>query len=410
MMLQESIKPISYFGRTNFRSDRRVFGIKQADRLFHMHVIGKTGTGKTTLIETLAGQDFEAGRGFCLIDPHGDLADRLFARVPAAQRDRVLYVNVPDPAQPFGYNPLRFVRPERRSLAASGLMETFKNIWTDAWGVRMEHVLRNALLLLLEQPGATLPDILRLITDNRYRRRIAKIATNEQVRTFWLEEYEGYPPRYRAESVAPIQNKVGAFLADPLLYRMLVNPLHDLSFRRIMDEGGAVIINLAKGKIGEDSASLLGSLLVTTIGLAAFSRADIPEAGRRPFYLYIDEFQAFTTRFIADMASELRKYRVGLVLAHQHLHQLEPDIRHAVLGNVGTLVSFRVGPEDATALSREFESVFEPIDLLNLANYDIYLRLMIDGAPSQPFSATTLSGKVNGESATRPKSSRFEWL
>jgi type IV secretory pathway TraG/TraD family ATPase VirD4 len=382
---------VSYFASTNFRNDQRVFGIRQSDRLFHLHLIGKTGTGKTTLIETLVAQDLHGGRGFCLIDPHGDLADRLFARVLTGQRERVSYMNVPNPSQPFGYNPLRYVRPERRSLAASGLMEAFKNIWADAWGVRMEHVLRNALLLLLEQPSATLPDVLRLFTDDAFRRQLAKAATNEQVRTFWLEEYEGYPLRYRAESVAPIQNKVGAFLADPLLYRVLVNPERDISFRRIMDEGGGVIINLAKGKIGEDSASLLGSLLVTTIGLAAFSRADLPEAERRPFFLYIDEFQAFTTRFIADMASELRKYRVGLILAHQHLDQLEPDIRHAVFGNVGTLISFRVGPKDAMILAREFQDVFEPIDLLNLANFDIYLRLMIDGAPSQPFSGTTVT-------------------
>lgn len=389
-MFRPNNDQVSPFARTNFRADRRVFGIRQADRLFHMHLIGKTGTGKTTLIESLAAQDLQNGRGFCLVDPHGDLAGRLFARVPASRLDHVFYMNVPDPGQPFGYNPLRQVARERRSLAASGLLETFKNIWTDAWGVRMEHVLRNALLLLLEQPRAALPDVLRLVTDDSYRRQHASASDNAQVKSFWLEEYEHYPARYRSESIAPIQNKVGAFLADPLLYRILVNPERDISFRRIMDEGGAVIINLAKGKIGEDSASLLGSLLVTTIGLAAFSRADLPEAERRPFFLYIDEFQAFTTRFIADMTSELRKYRVGLILAHQHLDQLEPDIRHAVLGNVGTLISFRVGPKDAMILAREFQDAFEPIDLLNLANYDIYLRLMIDGAPSQPFSATTL--------------------
>lgn len=381
---------VSYFARANHRGDRRRFGIKQADRHFHMLVIGKTGTGKTTLLETLAVQDLYSGRGFCLIDPHGDLADRLYTRIPEQERHRVVYFNVPDPAQPFGYNPLRRVARERRSLAASGLMETFKNIWADAWGVRLEHTLRNALLLLLEQPSATLPDILRLLIDDGYRRQLATVSDNPQVRAFWLEEYEGYPKRYRTESIAPIQNKVGAFLADPLLYRILVEAERPISFRRVMDEGGAVIINLAKGKIGEDSASLLGSLLVTTIGLAAFSRADTPEAQRRPFYLYIDEFQAFTTHFIASMASELRKYGVGLILAHQHLKQLQEDIRSAVLGNVGTLISFRVGPEDAVLLGREFKAKFEPIDLLSLPNHDIYLRLMIDGAPSHPFSATTI--------------------
>ncbi len=390
-MQRSSIDPVSYFARTNFRNDRRRFGIKQADRLFHMHLIGKTGTGKTTLLETLAAQDMQGGRGFCLIDPHGDLADSLYARVPERERERVLYFNVTDPTQPFGYNPLRRVARERRSLAASGLMETFKNIWADAWGVRMEHVLRNALLLLLEQPTAVLPDVLRVLTDDTFRRECAATSDNPQVQAFWLEEYEGYPQRYRTEGIAPIQNKIGAFLGDPLLYRVLVQPERDISFRRVMDEGGAVIINLAKGRIGEDSASLLGSLLVTTVGLAAFSRAELPESQRRPFFLYIDEFQAFTTHFIASMASELRKYGVGLILGHQHLSQLSDDIRDAVLGNVGTLIAFRVGPQDAVALGRELKGTFEPIDLLNLANHDIYLRLMIDGAPSRPFSATTIT-------------------
>lgn len=381
---------VSYFAHTNFRNDRRLFGIKQADRLFHAHIIGETGAGKTSLIETLAVQDLYSGRGFCVIDPHGDLADRLYARVPEDQRERVLYFNVPDLSQPFGYNPLRRIAAERRSLAASGLLETFKNMWADAWGVRLEHVLRNALLLLLEQPHAGLPDVLRLVMDDTFRRQCAASSDNLQVRTFWLEEYESYPKRYRAESIAPIQNKIGAFLADPLLYRVLGEAERPISFRRVMDEGGAVIINLAKGKMGEDSASLLGSLLVTTIGLAAFSRADLPEAARRPFFLYIDEFQAFTTHFIASMTSELRKYGVGLVLAHQYLDQLKDDIRQAVLGNRGTLIAFRVGPQDAMTLGREFKPKFESTDLLNLANHDIYLRLMIDGAPSQPFSATTI--------------------
>jgi len=381
---------ISYLGRTNSRGGPKAFGIKQADRLSHVYVVGRTGTGKTTLIETLAAQDIRAGRGLCVIDPHGDLAERLVARVPPERASELVYLNAADGAQPYGYNPLRQVGRERVPLAVSGLMEAFKKLWEDAWGVRMEHILRNALYALIETGGATLPDLLRLLSDRVYRRTVASRVKNEQVRTFWKEEFKGYNPRYRQEAIAPIQNKVGAFLADPRLYRLLVAPPIDLHFRKLMDEGGILIVNLAKGRLGEDSATLLGALLVTTIGLAGLSRADTPEGTRRPFFLYIDEFQSFTTLSLANMISELRKFGIGLTLAHQHLHQLEPEIRHAVLGNAGTLISFRIGPEDANLISKEFQSVFEPVDFLRLPNRSIYLTLMIDGAPSRPFSANTL--------------------
>jgi len=386
--------PIARFGRTNFRNKGVVFGIKQRDRLSHMHIIGKTGTGKSTLIETLIHQDLAAGRGFALIDPHGDLVERVWAGIPAHRRSEVVYLNVPDPAQPYGYNPLRHVREDKIALAASGLLDALKKIWGDAWGVRMEHILRNALFALLEHGNATLPDILRLISDNSFRQKVAHSLTNEPVRTFWLHEFSRYSFVYQRDGIAPIQNKVGAFLADPLLDRILTNPKVDIRIRRIMDESGVLLVNLAKGRIGEDSASLLGALLVSTIGLAAFSRADMPEAERRDFFLYIDEFQNFTTLSLTNMASELRKYGVGLILAHQHLHQLDPDIRHAVLGNVGTLAAFRVGAEDAPYLAKEFLPKFDVEDLINLPNYHIYLKLMIDGVPSQPFSATTLGPKT----------------
>ncbi len=355
-----------------------------------MHIIGKTGTGKSTLIETLIRQDITAGNGVALIDPHGDLVERIASSIPEFRRKDVIYLDVPNAEQPYGYNPLQHVRDDKIALAASGLLDAFKKIWSDAWGVRMEHILRNALFALLEHGNATLPDILRLISDNTFRRTVADTLKNEPVKNFWLHEFNRYSFVYQRDGIAPIQNKVGAFLADPLLNRILTNPKIDLRIRRIMDDGGVLLVNLAKGKIGDDSASLLGALLVSTIGLAAFSRADITEEERRPFYLYIDEFQNFTTLGLANMASELRKYGVGLVLAHQHLHQLEPDIRHAVLGNVGTLISFRVGAEDAPYMAKEFLPKFDVEDLVNLPNYHIYLKLMIDGTPSQPFSARTL--------------------
>lgn len=385
---------VTYLGRTNYRNAGAVFGIKQIDRLSHMHIIGKTGTGKSTLIETLIRQDLAAGNGVALIDPHGDLVERIAASIPAHRRSQVVYLNVPDPAQPYGYNPLRYVRKDKIALAASGLLDAFKKIWGDAWGVRMEHILRNALFALLEHGDARLPDILRLISENSFRKKVADALTNEPVRNFWLKEFSRYSFVYQRDGIAPIQNKVGAFLADPLLNRILTSPKIDIRIRRVMDEGGVLLVNLAKGRIGEDSSALLGALLVSTIGLAAFSRADMPEEERRHFVLYIDEFQNFTTLGLANMASELRKYGVGLVLAHQHLHQLEPDIRHAVLGNVGTLISFRVGAEDAPYLAKEFQPKFDVEDLINLPNHHIYLKLMIDGMPSQPFSATTLPPEV----------------
>ena len=381
---------ISYFAITNARLPHRTFGIKQADRLFHVYTIGKTGTGKTTLLETIALQDMMRGRGVTVIDPHGDLAERLVASVPRSRESDLVYLNAPDLSQPYGYNPLRRVQRDRIPLAASGLMEAFKKLWGDAWGVRMEHILRNALYALIEYGEATLPDILRMLTDTTFRKQVLARVKNDQVQVFWTREYPKYNPRYQQESIAPIQNKVGAFLADPRLYRMFTGQLVDLHFRQIMDEGKILVVNLAKGQLGEDSANVLGALLVTTLGLAAFSRSDTEESRRSDHIIVIDEFQSFATLSVANMVSELRKYHVGLVLSHQHLFQLEPEVMHAVLGNVGTLISFRLGPEDARMIGHEYDPAFVPLDLMNLPNHDVYLQLMIDGSPSQPFSATTL--------------------
>jgi hypothetical protein len=381
---------VSYFGRANFRNKGILFGIKQTDRLSHMYVIGKTGTGKSTLLETLASQDITAGRGMMLIDPHGDLAERVARAVPAHRREDVIYFNMPDPTQPFGYNPLKHVREDKISLAASGLLEAFKKMWPDAWGVRMEHVLRNALLTLLEQCEATLGDILKILDDKSFRSAAIARIKNEQVRQYWITEYDHYPSRLKAEAIAPIQNKVGAFLADPALRRVLTSPEKPLQIRRIMDEGKILIVNLARGQLGEDTTSLLGALLVTTAALAAFSRAEVETADRRPFFVYPDEFQSFTTRSLASMTAELRKYGIGIVAAHQYLTQVEPPVIDAVLGNAGTVICFRLSAQDAVAIARELEPKFTANDLINLPNYQIYVKLMIDGAPSQPFSADTL--------------------
>lgn len=390
-------RDISYFARTNGRVPHKRFGITQADRLSHVYLIGKTGTGKSTLLETLIRQDIDAGRGCALLDPHGDIVERIASSIPDRRAADVVYFDVPDPKLGFGYNPFARVGAGLRPLVASGLMDVFKKMWDDSWGPRMEHILRNALLALLDQPSATMPDILSLLTSKSFRERVVAKIENTQVRAFWQTEFPKYSFRLQADGISPIQNKVGAFLADPKLRRILTRDDGQIRLRQIMDEGKVLLVNLSQGKIGADSASLLGGLLVTSLGSAAFSRAYLPEDQRRPFFLYVDEFQSFTTLAFANMLAELRKFGVGTVLAHQYLHQLDPDIRHAVLGNAGTLIAFRLGAYDARLIAQELEPTFDRHDLLTLPNHDIYLKLMIDGAPTRPFSATTLGpGDAHG--------------
>lgn len=376
-----------YLGETTFRQKFIRFGLKQRDRLSHLHIIGKTGVGKSTLLAAICRQDAESKQGFALIDPHGDLVESVWANLGPNERDRTTYIDATSATSPFGYNPLRRVRDDRIPLAASGLIEAMKKLWPDAWGVRMEHVLRNSLFALLERDGSALPDILRLYRDKTFRQQVAMRVRNPVVRAFWLSEFRSYPPRYAAEMVAPVQNKLGALLADPMLYRTLVTPASDVHFRSIMDAGVILLVNLSIGRIGTDSSNTLGSLLVSTLGLAALSRAEDAATSRRPFFLHIDEFHSFATLSFVNLMSELRKFGVGLSLIHQHLHQLDPEVRHAVLGNAGTLASFRVGAEDAPYLQREFAPEFSEYDLLNLPNFHFYLRLMIEGSPSRPFSA-----------------------
>jgi hypothetical protein len=382
--------PILYFAKTNTRANYRRFGIKHDDRFSHLYLLGRTGTGKTTLMETMAMQDIQRGRGLAVIDPHGDFVRRLKEHIPPSRAHDLIFLDASDSNNPYGYNPLGKRSLRLVPLAASGLVDAFHKIWKHEWGVRMEHILRNALFALLEYGDGTLPDLLRILWDRTFRQRVLTRCTNTQVKEFWEEEFPRYNPRYRQEAIAPIQNKIGAFLADPRLRSLLTKPANDLRLRDIMDTGKIFLVNLGKGSLGEDSASLLGSLLVSSLSLAAFSRIDTEERDRRDFFLYMDEFQNFTTLSVANMISELRKFRVGLILANQHLSQLEPDIRSAVLGNAGTLVSFRLGAEDAAIVARELAPTFLPEDLIGLGNHSIYLRLMIDRVPSMPFSASTV--------------------
>lgn len=387
---EDSSTEVTVFAQTNFRNELRKFGIKQPDRRAHMYILGKTGTGKSTLLESLMLDDANGHRGFALLDPHGDLANRIKARIPESRAGDVIDFDTANPDQPYGFNPLANVPKAKRSLACSGLVQVFKHLWSDSWGPRLEYILRNCILSLLEYPGATLSDINKLLTDKRFRERVLEKVSDKQVKDFWNTEYDHYPDRLRIEAISPIQNKVGAFLSDSLLRRILTNPLKPLSLRNIMDEGKILIVNLAKGSIGEDTANLLGSLMISRFDLAALSRANISESERRDYTLYLDEFHNFTTQTLIFMLSELRKYRLCLVLAHQYLTQLELNIRDAILGNAGTTVLFRIGGNDAEILEAEFTPEFKAVDFTNLPNYHIYMKLMIDGKISRPFSAVTL--------------------
>lgn len=389
---------VTYFARANFRQSLRTFGIKRADRRAHMYLLGKTGTGKSSLMEAMMRDDLGSGCGFTLLDPHGDLVKKVRSSIPSELSDQVIYFDATDPKQPYGFNPLAGISRERRPLACSGLIQVFRHLWSDSWGPRLEYILRNTLLSLLDYQEATLSDILLMLSDKGFRAKVMPFITNKQTREFWVTEYDKYPERFRIEAIAPIQNKVGAFLSHPLLQRILTNPEKPLNLRRIMDEGKILLVNLAKGNIGDDTSNLLGSLLISRFDLAALSRANIAESERRDYTLYLDEFHNFTTQTLIFMLSELRKYRLSLVLAHQYLSQLEPNIRDAILGNAGTVIVFRIGANDAETIAMEFAPEFKITDFTNLPNYHVYLKLMIDGKISRPFSAVTIPpGQVADE-------------
>jgi type IV secretory pathway TraG/TraD family ATPase VirD4 len=385
---------ITYFARTNHRNTQTPFGIRRRDRRNHMYIIGKTGTGKSMLLKTLVLQDIAAGEGLALFDPHGDLAEEVAAKVPRSRRGDLLYLNVPNRSHTWHFNPFAGIPKEKHALATAGMVEVFKKLWPNDWGPRLEHLLRNVVFTLLEAGNATFADIPRLLSDKDVRASMTRKVSNDMVREFWTKEYAGYSPAFRAVVTAPLLNKLGAFLTDPLLHSILTGDRSSFDLRRIMDEGKILVVNLAKGKIGEGPAALLGSLLVSHLSLAAMERADLPQEERKDFYLYLDEFHTFATLTLATMLSELRKYRLNLVLAHQYLSQLEPEVRDAVFGNAGTFIAFRVGALDAPTVARELLPVFQADDLLSLPNFSVYLRLMIDGEPSRPFSArTSISSK-----------------
>lgn len=367
-------------------ADRRYstldFGIRQADRLLHMYIIGQTGTGKSTLLSNLAMSDARAGRGFCLIEPHGDLASELSGRLGFDH----LYWDVADSASPLGYNPLSWVSPSLRPIVTSGLIDTLKRQWSDAWGARMEHLLRYAILALLTHPQTDLRDITRLFYDKAFRSSIVSRLDDPQVLEFWTKEFPNMNYKTAIDGVAPIANKLGAFLANPVVRKSLCEPAEPIRFRKLMDKQGSLIVNLAKGRLGADTSNVVGGLLLSSMMHAAFSRFDLPEQERTPFFLYVDEFHSFSTSALAGMLSEVRKYGLGLVLAHQHIQQTDSDVFEAIMGNVGTMIVMRLGAMDAPMFSRQLDDI-PARDLMNIPNHRAFVKLMVDGLKTKPFTA-----------------------
>ena len=382
---------LTILGQTNYRNVRRRFGIMPEDRRRHTYIVGKTGMGKSTLLLNMIVQDIRHGNGVALLDPHGDLAEKILDYIPARRINETIYFNPADTDFPIAFNPLYYTDSKQKHLVASGLVQVFKKIWSDSWGPRLEYVLRNAILALLERPGHTLLAVTRILVDDIFRSRIVKGIKDPVVRHFWNAEFEGYPKVFRTETISPIQNKVGQFLSNPLVRNIVGQVKTKFDLSKVMNESGILILNLSKGQIGEDNSSLLGSLMVTQLYLAALRRAKQPEETRKDFYLYIDELQSFVTEDFPSILSEARKYRLNMAgMANQFISQLSSHFASSILGNVGTLIAFASGSEDAEILAREFHPIFSEDDLQNLPKYQVYLKLSISGSTSVPFSAETL--------------------
>ena len=393
-MKQNNSQDVVYFGRTNFRGSNKLFGIKRVDRRQHMYVVGKTGTGKSALLHNLIVQDIANGEGLCVIDPHGELVEAIIEKIPEERIDDVIYFNPADTEYPIGFNVLEIPDPKYKHLIASGLMGIFTKIWSNVWSARMEYILNNAILALLDTPNSTLMGINRILTDKDYRQKIIENIKDPVVKSFWINEYEEWSNQFRNEAIAPILNKVGQFLSTDIVRNVVCQTKSTINIFDIMNQGKILLINASKGRIGEDNSALLGAMFITKIQMAAMERVRIPEDERLDFYLYVDEFQNFVTESFAGILSEARKYRLNLILAHQYVGQLITDVstkvRDAIFGNVGTMIVFRIGAQDAQFLEKEFAPEFSPEDMVNLPNYHIYLKMVIDGVSYRPFSATTL--------------------
>lgn len=389
------------FGSRDGWSELQPFGIGSEDRRRHVYAIGQTGSGKTTLLRNMIVQHLAAGHGVGVIDPHGDLAQELLNHIPPNRSHHLCYFNPGDLYFPVGFNPLSNISPDERHLAAAGIVKSFKNIWADSWGPRLEHILHSAIATLLECPGNTLLGVNRLLTDDAFRRQIVRRLNDPFLKDFWLNEYETYDARFRREAIAPVQNKIGQFLLNPVIRNILGQVQNRISFPFIIDNSRLFIANLSKGQIGDDKANLLGSLLVTQFHLAAMARSKQPEDARTDFFLFVDEFQNFATEAFADMLAEARKYRMCLTLSHQYIDQLSPSIRQAVLGNVGSILAFRVSHRDAQVLEGEFGNEIPAREFVNLSRFETFVRMLEGGEPRSPFRGKTLPPLSNAVGRTQ---------
>lgn len=389
-------KELTVYAKTNFRHMMQKFGIKLSDRRLHMYLIGKTGTGKTTMLENMVLDDMREGRGLAVVDPHGDFVEFVLNRVPSFRINDLVLFDPSDFEYPIGFNLLERVDPDARNIVASGLIGIFKKIWGDiSWGPRLEYILRNTILSLMAFPDSTMLGIMKILVDKKYREKVLSKVADPVLRDFWLTEYEKYDPKFRTEAIAPIQNKVGQFLSSSTIRNIVGQPHSTIDLKEIMDKKKILLVNLPIGKIGEDNSALLGAMMITKIQLTAMERVHLPEEEREDFYLYVDEFQNFATEAFATILSEARKYHLNIILANQYIAQMPEPVRDAIFGNIGTIVSFRIGAQDAPFLVKEFAPVFDENDLVNLDKYNIYIKMAIDGVTCPAFSAITLPPDPN---------------
>jgi len=383
-------RDVNFFAKTEFKNKEQIFGIKTEDRRKHVYIIGKTGVGKTTLIANMAIDDIRKDRGVGIIDPHGDLSETILDFIPRRRMSDVVYLEPFDTERPFSLNVLEVKNKQQKDLVASGIVSIFYKLYRDSWGPRLEYILRNVILTLLETPGATLVDILALLNNKDYRKKIIPQLADPVLKNFWEKEFERMPDRLRAEAISPIQNKVGQFVTSRMIRNIIGKPKSTVDLEKIMNEGKILILNLSQGKLGEDNTALLGAMIITQLQLAAMNRSFIKEHERKDFFLYVDEFQNFATHSFIKILSEARKYRLSLTLANQYIEQLDEEVRRAIFGNVGTLISFVVGARDAYVLSKEYGEIYTENDLVSLGRYEVVIKLSIDGMTSAPFPATTL--------------------